>query len=42
MEPIIKDQVSPEVYKEHLGLMDIALDVEKISEGLLRVRNSKS
>jgi betaine reductase len=41
MEPVIKDQVDPEVYKEHLGLMDIALDVEKISEGLHRVRNAK-
>ena len=42
MEPEIKDQVDPDVYKEHLGLMDIALDVEKISEGLNRVRNASS
>jgi len=41
MEPEIKDQVDPEIYKEHLGLMDIALDVEKIAKGLNRVRNKE-
>lgn len=38
MEPEIKEQLDPEVYKEHLELMDIALDVEAITEGLNRVR----
>ena len=38
MEPAIKDLIDPEVYKEHLALMEIALDVEKIAEGLNRVR----
>lgn len=38
MEPIIKDQVDPGVYEEHLKLMEIALDVDKIAEGLNRVR----
>ena len=41
MEPEIKAQIAPEVYKEHLELMEIALDVEKIAEGLNRVRDKK-
>ena len=40
MEPEIKNLVDPEISKEHLGLMEIALDVEKIATGLNRVRNS--
>jgi len=40
MEPEIKAQIDPEVYKEHLELMEIALDVEKITEGLNRVRKA--
>jgi len=42
MEPEIKDQVDPALYKEHLELMEIALDVEKITEGLNRVRKGKA
>jgi len=42
MEPEIKAQIDPEVYKEHLELMEIALDVEKITEGLNRVRKQSS
>ena len=38
MEPEIKSQVDPAVYKEHLELLEIALDVDKITEGLNRVR----
>jgi glycine reductase len=38
MEPELKAQITPDVYEEHLALMEIALDVEKISEGLNRVR----
>ena len=38
MEPEIKAQIDPAVYKEHLELMEIALDVEKIAEGLNKVR----
>ena len=41
MEPEIKAQIDPAVYKEHLELMEIALDVAKITEGLNRVRNKK-
>jgi len=40
MEPEIKAQINPEVYKEHLELMEIALDVDKITEGLNRVRKA--
>ena len=42
MEPDIKAQIAPEVYKEHLELMEIALDVEKIAQGLDRVRRESS
>jgi len=42
MEPEIKAQIAPEVYKEHLELMEIALDVKKIAEGLDRVRKKSA
>jgi len=42
MEPEVKSQINPEVYKEHLELMEIALDVEAISKGLDRVRKKQS
>jgi hypothetical protein len=42
MEREIKAQIAPEVYKEHLELMEIALDVDKITEGLNRARNKSS
>jgi glycine reductase len=42
MEPEIKRQIDPKVYKEHLELMEIALDVDKITEGLNRVRKASS
>ena len=42
MEPEIKAQIEPSVYKEHLELMEIALDVEKIAQGLDRVRKGSS
>jgi betaine reductase len=42
MEPEIKAQMDPAVYKEHLELMEIALDVQKIAEGLDSVRNASS
>ena len=40
MEPEIKAQIDPEIYKEHLELMEIALDVDKIAEGLNRAREA--
>ena len=42
MEPEIKEQITPELYKEHLELMEIALDVEAITKGLNRVRNKSN
>jgi len=42
IEPEIKAQIEPAIYKEHLALMEIALDVEKISQSLDRVRKSSS
>lgn len=38
LEPEIKNQIAPDVYAEHLALMEIALDVATISERLNRVR----
>ena len=38
LEPEIKSQIDPALYKEHLGLMEIALDVEKISQAISKVR----
>jgi len=38
MEPEIKAQIDPKVYKEHLELMEVALDVEKIAQSLQKVR----
>jgi hypothetical protein len=40
MEPEIKAQIDPKVYHEHLELMEIALEVDKITQGLERVRKS--
>ena len=41
MEPEMKRQINPAVYKEHLALLEISLDVGKITEGLDRVRKKK-
>ena len=40
METDMKAQIDPACYKEHLELFEIALEVDKISEGLNRVRGS--
>jgi len=42
MEPELKAQIDPAVYKEHLALMEIALDVEKITQVLDKVRKEGS
>ena len=39
IEPIIKEQINPDIYREHLELMEIAMDVDAITKGLDRVRN---
>jgi len=41
LEPQIKNQVDPAVAKEHLELLEIALDVEGITKGLDRVRKKQ-
>ena len=41
MEPEIKAQIEPAVFKEHLELMEIALEVGKIAQGLNRVRQGR-
>jgi betaine reductase len=38
IEPEIKAQIDPACYEEHLKLMEIALEVDKISQTLARVR----
>jgi betaine reductase len=38
MEHEIKTQIDPACYEEHLKLMDIALDVDKISQTLTKLR----
>jgi glycine reductase len=40
IEPEIKAQIDPAVYKEHLELMEIALDVDKISQALSKLRQN--
>jgi glycine reductase len=38
LEPEIKSQIDPAVYKEHLALVELALDVDRITQGLNRAR----
>ena len=42
MEPEIMAQIDPAIRKEHLSIMEIALDVEKIAQGLNRVGSKRS
>jgi len=42
MAPEIREQISPETFKEHLELMEIALDVEGISKALKKARAGES
>jgi hypothetical protein len=42
MEPEVKGQIDPKTYEEHLGLMEIALEVDKITAGLNRVRKAQN
>jgi betaine reductase len=42
LEPEIKNQVDPEIYNEHLQLMEVALDTDKIAGALSKVRMSKT
>ncbi len=38
VEPELKSVVDPEVYEEQVGVMDIALEADKITEALNKVR----
>ena len=40
-EPEIKAQIDPACYEEHLKLMDIALEVDKISRALSKLRGDE-
>ena len=42
MESVIKEQIKPAVAKEHLELMEIALDVERIGQALDKIRKASS
>lgn len=42
LEEKIKSQIDPELFKEHLELMEVVLDVEKITQALNRVRGESS
>lgn len=39
IEPEIRDEIDSACYEEHLKLMEIALDVDKISKALTKWRN---
>jgi len=41
MEPEIKAQIDSAVYQKHLALMEMALDVEKITQALSKLREGK-
>lgn len=39
-EEAVKSQVAPEVYEEHVALMEVVLDVEDIAKAVQDVRTS--
>jgi len=39
LEPDIKSQIEPALFEKHLAIMEVALDVEKISQTLKRIRD---
>jgi betaine reductase len=41
LEPEIKRQIDPAVYREHLELMEIALEPDRIFQALDKVRGKK-
>ena len=38
-EPEIKDQIDPQVYDDHIGLAELAMDVDAIAAALHQVRS---
>ncbi len=41
VEQEVKDSVDPSVYEEQVGVMDVALEKDKISEALDKVRSKR-
>ena len=39
MEPKIKEQIDSKIFEDHLGVMEMALKVDEITQGMNRVRN---
>ena len=37
-EEVVKQQIAPEVYEEHVALMDVVLEVDKIAKAVQEVR----
>ena len=37
-EEVVKNQVAPEVYEEHIALMEMVLDVDEIAQAVQDVR----
>ena len=42
LEPEIREQIPDELFDKHLAIMEVALDVEKVTEALNRVRGAGS
>lgn len=40
LEPEIRDQIDPELFEKHLAIMEVALDIDEVSEALRKVRAS--
>jgi hypothetical protein len=40
MEDVVKSQIAPEAYEEHVSLMEMVLDVEEIAKAVQDVRAS--
>jgi glycine/sarcosine/betaine reductase complex component A len=39
IEPKIKEQIDSKIFEDHLGVMEMALKVDEITQGMNRVRN---
>lgn len=42
LEPEVKQHIPPDIYEEQVGLMELALDTEAISEALRGIRSNAS
>ena len=41
IEPEIKSQIDPDVYKEQVGITEMVLDIDEIIDALRQVRNGE-